>query len=175
MADPDDVKAHHAQPLGRMVANFANLEMYVAWLAHLLISRDQIIGRIVTSKLSFANTTAVVAALARHKLKGPILEELLGLLKRASALEQKRNTLTHSVWTLPVEGEQDPDTVGRLKFKISTKKGYVEEVEDLPLKEIDAVSDGIGALMKDIMVWFDKAAAVDKELAHRIAQPLLLQ
>jgi hypothetical protein len=88
--------------LGRVTVNFQLTEMMLNMLTWMLISEDARIGKIITSNLSFSRVCDVFLSIVRLKADGQdeLITEVEGLIKKASELEQERNTLVHSCYTV---------------------------------------------------------------------------
>ena len=79
------------------MSNFQNLELMISFLTWALICNDQRMGQIATLNLSFNSLCTTLSALASHKIKDQkIICEIEELIKRASAIEGRRNEILHS-------------------------------------------------------------------------------
>jgi hypothetical protein len=122
------------------------------WLSE-LIGKDQTVGFIITSQLSFKRLCAVLAALFRHKVETEdAREKMTLLLKRAARIEEKRNAFVHSTWSDPVQGSKSI----RCKIFLSKKATSSVQLEPLVHGEMDAVADSIGQLIRDVQTFSEE-------------------
>lgn len=141
--------------LGRISANFQALEMYIAAFTWSLISSDQNVGQIVTSQISFSRLCDLLSSLFRHKVKSPdLIEELDGILQRASEAEQQRNTIIHSAW---LTDEEDTDkSPSRFKITSKRKKGFDIQVEDTDADKLNEIADLLRDVAKEIIPFMSR-------------------
>jgi hypothetical protein len=135
--------------LGRVTANFATLEFYLAFAVTGLIGPEQAIGQMITSEMSFKAKLALLNSLLKFKLSAqhkPVAgceAELIDLVRVITNIEGKRNHYMHSAWVL-ADG-QDPDKPTRLKITAKQKKGLHQYSEDVGAEDLQAFADEIRA------------------------------
>jgi hypothetical protein len=89
----------HLIALGRITADFSQLEDELCRLIWHLLDRDERLGQIVTAELPFKGLINLAGALARYRTSNAAtLEEVEAALKSAIKVEQERNTIVHSTW-----------------------------------------------------------------------------
>jgi hypothetical protein len=144
---------NHLRALGRITAAFQLLEMRLGLWVSELIGKDQTVGFIITSQLSFKRLCAVLAALFRHKVKAEdAREKMTLLLRRAVRIEEKRNAFVHSTWSDPV---QESKSI-RCKIFLSKKATSSVQLEPLVHGEMDAVAESIGQLIRDVQTFSEE-------------------
>jgi hypothetical protein len=142
------VTSERTNQLGRVAVNFQHVEMSLAFLTWALIPVPQDRRAIITSQLPFDRLLTVFYLL----LKGHIahnashVAELDEISKKASELEQNRNTLMHSVWAAGEAGE-----VTRMKWAASRKKGLSVQSPETTAADIQKVADDLRDLSKRLM------------------------
>ena len=127
----DNFSDEFLKALGRVCVNFQALEMDIAWLVWILNNPDTTLGQIMTSQVSFKALLAVSSSLFRYRVTNDSLgERLAELLKRASDVEQRRNTLINSIWFADDSGassalssKRDKSTALEFRTKVLTPSG----------------------------------------------------
>ncbi len=149
----------HLKQLGRVTVNFQLMEVYISFFLWALVdSEDQGKGQILTSKMPFSRICDVALALMKRKFADnhvDVVRRIEQHIKKASQLEQDRNTMLHSVWA--VGTAEDPST--RLKYIISRRKGFEVVVEQVSPGDIQSIADDMKKLseefLKDILIVLD--------------------
>lgn len=137
----------HYRAIGRISVAFSDVETWTNAFLWQLIGPDQLVGQMVTARMSFGRSLELFAALFRHRFKSPIdrarCEEHLGKL---SALESRRNEILHATWMT-----QSLDQSDALRFKITTtrKKGLAHAKEVLTPAQLDAIADEFAMTLND--------------------------
>lgn len=122
-----------------MCVNFQALEMDIAWLVWILNDRDTTLGQIVTSQLSFKKLLAVASSIFRYRVADDLLVKRLGeLLNSAGHVEDKRNTLIHSIWFV-----DDAGTTSRIKATVRQKHGFKIQNETDNAKRLNEFADEV--------------------------------
>ena len=146
------LKDDHLKQLGRITVNFQLIELQFAFVLWLLIDEnDQRKGQIITSQMSFSKICDVLMSFVKHKIPNEkSVEKLEEYVKRASQLEQKRNSVIHSSWTT---GGEDDISI-RFKYATSRKKGLQvisEKITPGNLKDIaDEAQEITNGFLKDV-------------------------
>jgi hypothetical protein len=123
--------------LGRVTAHFAVLEAQIEFLTWSLIGRDQGLGQIVTAQVSFRGLLDLLSSIFRHRVADEALRaELDAVLRRAEAVERRRNLVTHSEWGMG----STPETRTRIKMTARQGKGLKHEFEPMTHAEIELIS-----------------------------------
>lgn len=111
---------------------------------------DQTTGQIVTSQLSFARLLTVLQALFEVRVDDQeLLAEMNVLVRRASVLEQERNTVVHSAWLSPPD---DDPTAPVMRLKFNTRRGrglQTQRVEETP-DGLNGISDRMESLVAEL-------------------------
>lgn len=123
--------------LGKINVQFSSLELALSMLVWGLICDDQNVGQIITADLSFKHIINLLNALLIYKVKDNILyEKSKEIIKRAIQCEEKRNQLTHSIWSI----NENNDLVFRQKTTSKLKKGLTTSYEILDENKINDIS-----------------------------------
>jgi len=126
--------------IGAVTTAFSALEHTLHFFVWSLIGRDQHLGQIVTAQLPFRTIQGLAGALFHHRYPdSPIQADLDSALKRIAAVEERRNTIIHSVWPL----SQNPTQLTRFKHRVRRREGYTLVEEQLTADEIMAVASEI--------------------------------
>jgi hypothetical protein len=152
----------HLRALGRVTANFGQLELLAGHFIAALISPRADVGRIITSKLSFRNTLDVLDALFRNQFAADpdALAEFERILKQVATAEEQRNRLIHSGWVTSSDSPQS-DPI-RLKFTARRGRGLRADSESLTVKDIDMVADAVRASAESLIQFLTKLAKARK-------------
>lgn len=147
--------------LGRVTVNFQLMEMMINTLTGLLISEDARIGQIITSNFSFSRVCDVFLSIVRLRADGhdELITEVEGLIKTASELEHKRNTLVHSCYTV---GEGDGGS-HRFKYTADRKKGWKFQSERLTPLQVHQIANEMGQLYHSLVKFMIKTATTPQE------------
>jgi hypothetical protein len=128
----------YLQRIGKITASFALLEQILAFFVWSLISKDSVIGQIVTAELSFKTLLSLLSSLYRHATKSDSkIKELDNLLKRALQVEEKRNVISHSIWGTG----QTPNSITRINTTAKISKGLRRQFEQTTVKDLDLMID----------------------------------
>ena len=135
--------------LGRICINFQALEVHICVLTWNLIGEDQLVGRVVTSNMSFSRICDTLIGLSKYRFgkDASATTTIEGLVKRASQLEQKRNTFIHSYWTT----DDSSGSVGRVKFSVTRNNGLKESHPDVDVQELREIADETAKLSKEFL------------------------
>jgi len=134
--------------MGDITVSFVMLEFHFQMLAGSLINENQRIGQIVTAELSFRALRGLVTSLYRE-LHGEDADfgTLVDLMKRAQALEEIRNQITHSMW-LPGDAA---NTAMRFKTTAKEKQGLKFSFEKMGELEFAKVASDLKLLAGEIL------------------------
>jgi len=129
---------NYAEGLGQITANFNGLEADTSALIWSLIGDDKV-GQIVTAQMPFRKLLDTLSALFKYRGDPELVAELDELIKRAQAINERRNMFVHSIWF-----DHLPGTLRRVKLKVSGKTGLKMDEEDIDPKELFEFSNDIG-------------------------------
>jgi len=149
--------ADHLTAMGRITANFAELETMVSFFVWSLIGPDQRLGQIITAGLSFRKLLDLLSNLYRHRHNdSPLIEELNGLIAEAAQAEDKRNLITHSYWAA---GDTD-ETTTRVKVTARRYRGLKHQFEQMSVEDLDAIADLIAEARNHISQFMVRTGVV---------------
>ena len=141
------VSDEHCLEIGRSTVAFADLEIWLSFFAWALIGPDQHVGQIVTAEMSFSRKLDLVSSLFAHRSKDIVArKELQGLLGRLAELEQRRNTVQHSMW---VRQSTDPSVATRLKITAKRKHGLKHAREEVSAEPLRLLNRDLQAALSD--------------------------
>jgi hypothetical protein len=141
-----DIGDTHLKAIGQVTVQFAFLEFTVAELIWGLLGIEQKVGQAVTAGLPFRQSVALASTLAKQRVVDPVaLSRLDGLLSKALAAENERNTIVHSTWFVLDEGAQ----VSRLKFRADKAKGRIVHFATVASEQISAIAGRIADVLLD--------------------------
>lgn len=143
-AVPKELLVH----MGDITVSFAMLEFHIQMLTGSLINEHQRIGQIVTAELSFRALRGLVTSLYRERHgEDADFGTLVDLMKRAQALEEIRNQITHSIWLAG-----DPaNTIMRFKTTAREKPGLKFSFEKMGELEFANVASDLQLLTGEIL------------------------
>lgn len=124
--------------IGRVVANFAILEVHLSLLVHSLLSLPYPIGRVVTAEQSFKAMLTLAANLVRSRLNSEAQAEFRSVLKLIRGAEGQRNTIVHSLW-----GGVEEDCVIRTKYTAKERKGLTLQRDSLTTDDLHEIASDI--------------------------------
>lgn len=120
--------------IGRIVANFAVLEVYLLVLIHGLLNLPASVARLVTTEQPFRSLVGMAANLVRARLDSSAQADFRSVLALVCAAEQRRNQIVHSLWGGGSEYE-----VVRTKYTAKDSKGLLVQRERLTVAELHQV------------------------------------
>ena len=143
MPVPDDI----LRALGRVVVNFAAVEMHLTFLTGELITQDQPVAQIVSSEMNFKTLRAALKSIVHAKLPQDkaVLDRLDDLLGQAKHAEDLRNQLMHCFWLDDGQGG-----MGRFKMTAKEDKGLKHTTAPITAKDINDVADKLKKVGEDI-------------------------
>jgi hypothetical protein len=142
------VPALHLQRIGDITVSFAMLESQLQKLVATLLGAGQFVGEAVTAELSFRALRGLIVSLHLEKNgEDENWERLELLIKRAAAIEELRNGITHSVWAAGV----DADSITRIKLTAKDRKGRQIKFETVTAEQLAALAADIKLLAYDFM------------------------
>lgn len=108
------------------------------------------LGQIVTAELSFRQKTDLLGSLYLYwDSSDEKLAELKELLGRVSVAEQKRNTITHSLWA----ADTTEETITRVKPTAKRSPGWKLQLEPMSVQDLDKVADSIAEVAYDVQTF----------------------
>jgi hypothetical protein len=136
--------------IGDMTVSFALLEDQMQSLLGSLIREHQRVGQIICSLLSFSSLRAAIIGLYKDRHgDDEDYDRLRDLLKRAAAIEQQRNRITHSIW-----GADGRNSAVRMKITCREKDGWRFTGESYDTVRLKAFADDIKSLASDIQTFY---------------------
>jgi hypothetical protein len=134
--------------IGDMTVSFALLEAQIRALAGSLIKEDLYTISILTNAPSFRQLRAATLALYKHRHGDDNdCKTLQALITQAGKIEEERNTITHSLWSI---GDQ-PNEIRRVKAAPEKAKGFQFKVETYDDKRLKAFVDEIMTLIDQFL------------------------
>jgi hypothetical protein len=146
-----------AASLGDLSMAFQELENgLIIVFASLVDPKDDRVGFIIASQLSFRRLVALVDAVGRHRTKRPdLIGQMESLLKESSLLEQERNKYIHSFYDFrEIAGERV--TYERMKNRIKAGKGFSPDYEMLDTGKVDAITERLRILIAAVDLFFER-------------------
>lgn len=133
--------------LGAITVNFQAVENTLSLSIWMLLGGMSAAAdekhQIVTAQMSAKSLLWAFTSLYRHQFPGKNEKTLQELESRVFAAEQKRNTLTHSLW---VEGEGE----AALRLKVIARGAYKLAAEEHTKEQLTEVANELAALSYDI-------------------------
>ena len=146
MALTHPVPAEFLKEIGEVTVGFALLENMIQGLGGALMQSDQ--AHVAFVEMSFRALRGVVFSLAKARLgDGEPLDELSALLRRAGALEEARNEVTHSIWAA---GDKSPPTITRVKRTAKQKQGFKARFEPWTIDRFSQLTTDLLGLADEI-------------------------
>ena len=139
------VSDEHCLAIGKTTVAFAELESWLSSFIWALIGpfSEQHVGQMVTAEMSFARKLDLLVSVFQYRCKDEVeRKQLEVLVARLSDLEQKRNTVQHSLW---IRQSSDPAEATRLKITAKRKRGLSHA------KEV-VTSHSLAALTRDLQL-----------------------
>ena len=137
------VSDEHCLAIGKCTVTFAELESWLSSFAWALIGSDQHLGQIVTAEMSFSRKLDLVSSLFKHRCPDTAARDALGvLIARMCELEQRRNTVQHSLW---IRQSEDPELATRLKITAKRKHGLAHAREEVTPEPLELLSNDLQA------------------------------
>jgi len=146
-----------AASLGDLSMAFQELENgLIVVFAGLADPKDDIVGVIIASQLSFRRLIALIDAVGRYRTKkSGLIDEMQSLLKESCLLEEERNKYIHSFYDLR-EIAGDRVTYERMKNRIKTGKGFSPDYEMLDTGKVDAITERLRILIAGVDLFFER-------------------
>lgn len=138
-------------PLGEVTVYFNLLTQTISMGIWFLMGgaslEAQHVGRIITSELSFRGLVNVYCSLYRYRFQDrERLAAVDGLRKRLEKAEEKRNTVSHSMWgAAPTPGKST-----RIKATAKARKGWTPEFQEMSASDLQVIADEFAALASDL-------------------------
>ncbi len=139
------IPEYFAAAIGYITINFANLEYQLSETINLLVENDwesRDVGKIITAELSFQKLIQLTCALLKEiNIDTNIWNEFDEISKSLTVLENKRNTIIHSIWKF--NGRNN--TIERIKStaKRDGYKVHFEVYSHQDLLDLDAEFMGL--------------------------------
>ena len=133
--------------IGDITVSFSLLESIIQLIVGSLISNNQKIGQIVTSKLSFRFLLPIVISLYLEKFgeddRFTVFKDLIG---RAGRINEQRNQIIHSLWMVG----DDSDYVSRIKGIAKVKSGLIFQNQEMSAGDIKTLVDEMKELSQEL-------------------------
>lgn len=141
------VPKEHLTAIGDIAVSFALLESSLKFFVWELISKDQMIGQIITAEIPFKGIRSLTISLFLHKFgKNQNYLKLNKLMKDASDLEQKRNQIIHCQWG----AGKDKEHITRIKTSAKERTGLKHEFETISITDLNDISFGLKQIAEQI-------------------------
>ncbi len=118
----------HLRLLGDMSVTFGIIHFQLMTLVQQIIGLDKMWKQAITAELSLAQLRSIALSVYRARFgEDSDFLKLRELITRSEALEQRRNSITHSLWTVG----QDMTQTSRLKVTAKQNRGLKHTFEDM--------------------------------------------
>jgi len=134
-AVPDEFLAE----IGRVTAHFALLEYDLIELTHQLLWLPEKMARSITSELSFRGLQQLAASLLRERFPSEV-EKFESVLTKVSKAEERRNTVSHSLWGSGGKRKDGEHVIVRTKFTAKQKSGLKLVRQELTASDLREVA-----------------------------------
>ena len=142
----------HFIAIGNITAYFTLLDYYLSICIWRLIGSEQKMGRIITTDLSFAQKVVLFRALYIYRNdSNEKLVKLRKLVIRLKQAEEKRNSITHSIWL----ASKNLRTITRTKATIKKKTGLEHTFEDMSAEDLKKITESFGELAHELVVFLE--------------------
>jgi hypothetical protein len=146
-------KKEYFEQFGRAITNFQMLEQLIELFAWSLIGKEQAVGQIVTSQLSFQRLCDLSCALFKYKCDEQddkdIITELDALFGKISEIENERNKFVHSKWYIDVT-DFPSTSLARFKTTANKKRGLQHHTENVTLDDIKNYGQKIAEIYEEL-------------------------
>jgi len=134
-AVPDNFLAE----IGRVTAHFALLEYDLIELTHQLLGLSRNMARAITSELSFRGLQQLAASLLRERFPSEV-EKFESVLAKVSKAEERRNTVSHSLWGDGGKSKDGERVIVRTKYTAKQKNGLKFVRQELTASDLRGVA-----------------------------------
>ena len=123
-----EVPPEHLRLLGDMTVTFGIIHFQLMILVQNVIGLDKMWKQAITAELSLAQLRSMALSIYRARFgEDSDFLRLRDLITRSETLEQRRNSITHSLWTVG----QDMTQTSRLKITAKQNRGLKHIFEDM--------------------------------------------
>jgi hypothetical protein len=137
----------HLKVIGLVTVNFSLLENELAFDIHVLLGLDHRTSQIITAELRFKGLLDLFSSLCINKMKNETAStELKELVKKVYQVEQKRNSIIHSLWAVGNTG----DTITRFKQTAKSSKGLHFQYEQVTVEKLQKIADEIAEATAEV-------------------------
>ena len=137
------------EQIGRIVVNFASLEMHLAFVVWGMISENQEIWKATTTGMSMKALLNLFSSLCAVKiLDSETLMEFENVAKKVLKINDRRNLIVHSFWTI---NDENKDKVGQVRFKTKWIKGVEIIPSDIKTTDLLEIADEIRWLCEELI------------------------
>lgn len=166
----------HCLAIGKITVAFAELESWLSSFIWALIVpfSEQHIGQMVTAEMSFSRKLDLLVSLFQYRCKDASKrDQLKGIVVRLSNLEQRRNTVQHSLW---IRQSSDPAEATRLKITSKRKHGLSHAKEVVTSQPLECLVQDLQIAVSELssfMVLFlanDAQFIIQPDVPHKAAQ-----
>lgn len=131
------------EAIGGVVIWFQELDGQLSTAIAFLLRRGDIVGQIVEANLSFAAKVNLLEALFKHERSDSQYFGHVHELSRACLqIEEKRNQVVHSKWSMQIEGSG----MTRSKYNVKHKHGLQHYSEPLTPTQVESIGLHCGYL-----------------------------
>jgi hypothetical protein len=142
--------------LGLITLNFENYQKHLEFLIWALIGEDQILGQMITCKMSFKNICELASSLFQYRCDNEDLRKLLdSIISKSLGMEDKRNTIIHSAYA----DSGDPKLpLTRIKFTARKGKDFKQAIEDIKGDDLKPINTELVTLQRELAKFTDQIA-----------------
>ncbi|CAH1073395.1 hypothetical protein [Candidatus Nitrotoga sp. 1052] len=142
------ISDEHCLAIGKISVAFAELESWLSSFIWSLISSEQHVGQMVTAEMSFSRKLDLLVSLFQYRCKdAQEHDHLKALVSRLSDLEQRPNTVQHSLW---IRQTADPTEATRLKITAKRKHGLSHAKEVLTSQPLESLARNLQVAVSEL-------------------------
>jgi len=140
MMGTENMDENFIKSVGLLTLNFAHLEFCLRLFAGSQFGVKYPLNEIILSELSFKQLLNISAGIYKElEADTEKLDKFNQILKDSFALEQQRNTITHSFYGQ----NRDLKIIVRKKISSKGKKGFIEQTEIINADTVNKISEQI--------------------------------
>jgi len=140
MMGTENMDVNFIKSVGQLTLNFAHLEFCFRLFAGSQFGVKYPLNEIILSELSFKQLLNISAGIYKELEADTVkLDKFNQILKDSFALEQQRNTITHSFYGQ----NRDLKIIVRKKNSSKSKKGFIEQTEIINADTVNKIAEQI--------------------------------
>jgi hypothetical protein len=142
------VPSKHLEQIGDITVSFALLDNTIQMLIWQLISKNQRIGQIITSQVSFGKLIPLAISLYKERFgEDDSYDKFKKLMKLAKKIEEKdRNHIIHSFWG----AGKDNQHITQIKITTRENKGLIHDAPEKSIDDLRIIAENIRELADTI-------------------------